>query len=57
MAGERLFNRGVKAYEEGNYRQAIDNFNEFLNAYPNSPNAADATLYRAESYLNLSGNQ
>jgi TolA-binding protein len=57
MAEERLFNRGVRAFEARDYRKAIDIFEEYLKAYPNSPNAADATLYRAECYENLSGNQ
>lgn len=57
MSGERLFRRGVRALDAKHYRQAIDIFNEFLKAHPNSPNAADATLYRAECYEKLSGNQ
>jgi LysM repeat protein len=55
-AGARLYKRGVRAFEARHYRQAIDIFDEFLKAYPNSPNAADATLHRAECYENLSGN-
>ncbi len=57
MAGERLFKRGLRAFEARHYRQAVDIFDEFLKAYPNSPNAADATLYRAECYEKLSANQ
>ena len=56
MAGGRLFKRGLKAFEARHYRQAIDIFDEFLKAHPNSPNAADATLYRAECYEKLSKN-
>jgi TolA-binding protein len=56
-AGERLFKRGVRAFEAKDYRHALDIFDKFLKAYPNSPNAADATLYRAECYMNLSGNE
>jgi TolA-binding protein len=56
-AGGRLFKRGVRAFEAMHYRQAIDIFDDFLKAYPNSPNAADATLYRAECYEKLSANQ
>jgi LysM repeat protein len=55
VAGERLFKRGVRAFEARDYRQAIETFDEFLANYPNSPNAADATLYRAECYEKLSG--
>jgi TolA-binding protein len=55
-AGERLFKHGVRAFEARDYRQAIHIFDEFLASYPNSLNAADATLYRAECYENLSGN-
>jgi LysM repeat protein len=56
IAGERLFKRGVSAYKARHYRQAIDIFDKYLQISPNSPNAADAMLYRAECYMNLSGN-
>jgi LysM repeat protein len=56
-AGGPLFRRGVRAFEAGHYRQAVDIFDEYLQAYPNSPNAADATLYRAECYEKLSADQ
>jgi TolA-binding protein len=57
IAGERLFKRGVSAFEERHYLQAIDLFDKYLKIYPNSPSAADAMLYRAECYMNLSGNR
>lgn len=56
VTGERLFNRGVSAFEAGHYHRAIDIFDKYLENYPNSPPAADAMLYRAECYMNLSGN-
>jgi TolA-binding protein len=57
IAGERLFKRGVSAFQARNYRQAIEIFDKFLKIYANSPNAPDAMLYRAECYMNLSGNR
>ncbi len=52
---ERLFNRGVSAYKAGEYRRAIEIFDKYLATYPNSTSAANAALYRAESYENLAG--
>ncbi len=52
---ERLFNRGVSAFKAGEYRRAIEIFDKYLATYPNSPSAANAALYRAESYENLAG--
>jgi len=51
----RLFRRGISAYEAGRYQQAIEIFDKYLATYPNSPNAAEATLRRAESYEKLAG--
>lgn len=51
----RLFKRGVSAFHAGQYRRAIEIFDKYLKTYPNSPNAANAALYRAESYENLAG--
>jgi len=54
-AGERLFRHGVTAFATGHYRKALAIFNRYLAAYPNSPDAAEAALYRAECYMKLSG--
>jgi len=54
-AGARLFKHGVRAFKARHYRHAIDIFDNYLKIYPNSPNAPDAMLYRAECYMKLSG--
>ena len=54
-AGQHLFKRGVNAFEKGNYRLALEIFDDYLSAYPNSPNASEAALYQAECYMKLSG--
>jgi LysM repeat protein len=53
--GQRLFKRGVTAFATGHYRKALDIFDRYLATYPNSPDAAEAALYRAECYMKLSG--
>lgn len=55
MAGKQLFNRGMRAFAKGRYREAIDIFDKYLAAYPNSADAPEAALYKAESYMRLSG--
>jgi TolA-binding protein len=45
------------AFNSGNFREAIAHFDEFLKTAPESPLAADATLYRAECYMKLSGSE
>jgi LysM repeat protein len=54
-AGHHLYKRGVAAFAGGHYHNALNIFNEFLATYPNSPDAAEATLYQAECYMKLSG--
>ena len=54
-AGQHLYTRGVRAYEKGNYRLALEIFDDYLAAYPNSPDAPEAALYQAECYMKLSG--
>ena len=51
----RLYKRGVTAFAAGHYHNALDVFNEFLATYPNSTDAAEASLYQAECYMKLSG--
>lgn len=54
--GEReLFQRAERAYQAHDYREALAGFSRFLRTYPRSPFAADASLYRADCYLHLSG--
>jgi len=53
-AGKPLFNSGVSAYMNGRYDEAIEIFDRYLAVYPNSPDAPDAALYRAECYTKLS---
>jgi TolA-binding protein len=54
IAGKRLFNRGVSLFMNGRYREAIDIFDGYLAAYPGSPQASEAALYRADCYMRLS---
>ena len=54
-AGQQLFERAVKAYRQGECRTALDLFDRFLTTYPKAHQAADASLYKADCYLKLSG--
>ena len=49
-----LFNQGLKAYQQGDCRSAIERFDRFLAESPSSPLAADASLYKADCYLKFS---
>lgn len=49
-----LFTQAVKAYRQDDCRTALKLFDRFLTANPNSPMAADASLYKADCYLKLS---
>lgn len=54
--GEReLFQRAQRSYLEHDYREALAGFNSFLRKYPRSTFAADASLYRGDCFLQLSG--
>lgn len=53
-AGQRLFEKGLKAYQQNDCRAALDFFDRFLADNSASPLAADASLYKAECYLKLS---
>jgi LysM repeat protein len=54
-AGQHLFKRGVRAFDKGNYTLALDIFDDYQTAYPNSPDAPEAALYKADCYMKLSG--
>jgi len=55
VSGQKLFERAVKAYRQDDYRTALDLFDRYLADNPASQLAADASLYKAECYLKLSG--
>ncbi|WP_243371094.1 tetratricopeptide repeat protein [Geotalea sp. SG265] len=48
------YQRAVTAYKNGQPGKALEEFDRFLANFPDSPLAADATLYRADCLLNLS---
>ncbi|MFZ3209638.1 MAG: LysM peptidoglycan-binding domain-containing protein [Geobacteraceae bacterium] len=49
------FERAVKLYQQGAYQKALIAFDGFLERHPSSIFAADATLYRGDCYIHLSG--
>jgi len=53
-AGQRLYERAIKAYRREDYRTAVELFDRFLAEHPASALAADASLYKAECYLKQS---
>lgn len=53
-AGQKLFERAVKAYRGNDFQVALELFDRFLVENQASPLAADASLYKAECYLKLS---
>lgn len=56
QAGEaESFSAARKAYLDRNYQKALELFSAFLKSFPRSGYAADASLYRADCYLHLSG--
>ena len=54
IAGQKLFERAIKAYKQDDFGTALALFDRYLASYPNSPLSADASLYKAECYLKLS---
>jgi len=44
----------INAYRAGKYQESLSLFSRFLELYPSSSLAADASLYKAESLLKLS---
>jgi nucleoid-associated protein YgaU len=53
-SGQKLFERAVKAYRQDDYRTALELFDKYLAENQASPLAADASLYKAECYLQMS---
>ena len=54
-AGQRLFERAIKAFRQDDCRTALELFDRYLTSYSNQPQAADASLHKAECYMKLSG--
>jgi len=54
-AERQLFDQAATLFAQGNYREALDGFSRFLKVYPHSSLVPDASLYRADCYLRLSG--
>lgn len=54
IAGQKLFERAINAYKQEDFGAALELFDRYLEDNPNSPLAADASLYKAECYLKLS---
>ena len=44
-----------RAYLAGDYQKSLSLFTEYLRKYPNSAVSADASLYRADCLMHLSG--
>lgn len=55
VAAQRLYEQAVKAYKQDDCRAALPLLDRFLSENPESPLAADASLYKADCYLKLSG--
>jgi hypothetical protein len=51
---QEIYQRGRRAYLDGNCRNALELFDSFLRRFPNSNLAADVSLYRADCLLRLS---
>ena len=54
---QESYQQATKAYQDGHYQKALKLFDRFLRKYPHSGHAADASLYRADCFLRLSGVQ
>lgn len=54
-AEQESYQRAKRAYLTGDYQKAADLFDRFLRRFPDSSLAADASLYRADSFMRLSG--
>ena len=54
-AERQLFEQAAAIFAKGKYREALDGFNSFLERYPHSTLAPDASLYLGDCFLRLSG--
>lgn len=54
-AEQESYQRAKRAYLTGDYQKAADLFAGFLRRFPDSSLAADASLYRADCFMRLSG--
>ena len=54
IAGQKFYERAMKAYRQDDCSTALELFDRFLAVDPSSPLAADAALYKAECYLKQS---
>ena len=52
---QESFLQAKLAYMKGDYQKSLALFTEFLRKYPHSTSSADASLYRADCLLHLSG--
>ena len=50
-----LYDRAFAAYRRGDCKTALELFDRYLAEQPASSQAADASLYKADCYLKLSG--
>ena len=50
---EKLFNRGLKAFEKGDYESAVKSFSKFIKRYPNNADIKTAYYNRALSKSKL----
>jgi TolA-binding protein len=54
-AERHLYAQSASFFAQGKYREALEGFNSFLKLYPHSSLAPDASLYRGDCFLKLSG--
>lgn len=55
LAGQKLFDRAYAAYRQGDCKTALELFDRYLADNASASQAADASLYKADCYLKLSG--
>jgi TolA-binding protein len=54
-AERHLYAQSAAFFAQGKYREALQGFNRFLKLYPHSSLAPDASLYRGDCFLKMSG--
>jgi hypothetical protein len=55
LSGQKLFDRAYAAYRQGDCKSALELFDRYLADNASASQAADASLYKADCYLKLSG--